>query len=173
MPHINKNILSLIAKLLLFSCQSNDGSKTKDGDNKSMLIKENLVDRSQETPSDSALYKNPELPVIDRVRDLMSYMTMEEKIGQMTQVERKFLDGDENISKYFLGSLLSGGGSAPKKNFPKSWADMYDRFQKVALSTRLGIPIIYGVDAVHGHNNVIGATIFPHHIGLGLSLIHI
>ena len=104
---------------------------------------------------------------MDRVRDLMSYMTMDEKIGQMTQVERKFLDGDENISKYFLGSLLSGGGSAPKKNFAKSWADMYDRFQKAALSTRLGIPIIYGVDAVHGHNNVIGATIFPHHIGLG------
>ena len=159
--HINKNILVLMTALLLFSCQSNDGSKTKDNDNKSMLIKEKLVDRSLETPSDSALYKNPDLPVMDRVRDLISYMTMEEKIGQMTQVERKFLDGDENISKYFLG------GSAPKKNFPKSWADMYDRFQKVALSTRLGIPIIYGVDAVHGHNNVIGATIFPHHIGLG------
>ena len=164
--HINKNILVLMTALLLFSCQSNDGSKTKP-DDKSMLIKEKLVDRSLETPSDSALYKKSDLPVMDRVRDLMSYMTMEEKIGQMTQVERKFLDGDENISKYFLGSLLSGGGSAPKKNFPKSWADMYDRFQKVALSTRLGIPIIYGVDAVHGHNNVIGATIFPHHIGLG------
>ena len=164
--HINKNILVLMTALLLFSCQSNDGSKTK-ADDKSMLIKEKLVDRSLETPSDSALYKKSDLPVMDRVRDLMSYMTMEEKIGQMTQVERKFLDGDENISKYFLGSLLSGGGSAPKKNFPKSWADMYDRFQKVALSTRLGVPIIYGVDAVHGHNNVIGATIFPHHIGLG------
>ena len=165
--HINKNILLVMTMLLLFSCHSNDGSKTKADDNKSMLIKEELVDRSLETPTDSALYKNPGLPVMDRVRDLMSYMTMEEKIGQMTQVERKFLDGDENISKYFLGSLLSGGGSAPKKNFAKSWADMYDRFQKAALSTRLGIPIIYGVDAVHGHNNVIGATIFPHHIGLG------
>ena len=92
--HINKNILALMTALLLFSCQSNDGSKTKDNDNKSMLIKEKLVDRSQETPSDSALYKNPDLPVMDRVRDLMSYMTMEEKIGQMTQVERKFLNGD-------------------------------------------------------------------------------
>ena len=147
---------------LLFSCQSNDGSKTKVNDGES-----NLIDRSLETPSDSSLYKNPALPIMDRVHDLMSYMTIEEKVGQMTQVERNFLDGDENISKYFLGSLLSGGGSAPAKNFPKSWADMYDRFQKVALSTRLGIPIIYGVDAVHGHNNVIGATIFPHHIGLG------
>ena len=153
--------------LILFSCQSDDASKKKADDNQSTLINEKLIDRSAETPTDSSLYKNPELPIMDRVRDLMSYMTLEEKVGQMTQVERKFLDGDKNISKYFLGSLLSGGGSAPAKNFPKAWADMYDRFQKVALSTRLGIPIIYGVDAVHGHNNVIGATIFPHHVGLG------
>ena len=164
---MKNNTLILIVILILFSCQSNDASKTKSDDNYSTIINEKLIDRSLETPSDSALYKNPDLLDMDRVRDLMSYMTMDEKIGQMTQVERKFLDGDKNISKYFLGSLLSGGGSAPKKNFAKSWADMYDRFQKAALSTRLGIPIIYGVDAVHGHNNVIGATIFPHHIGLG------
>jgi len=163
----NKNASILIAILLSFSCQSNDGSKTKSDGKQSTLIGEKLIDRSSETPTDSALYKNSGLPIIDRVRDLMTYMTIEEKVGQMTQVERQFLDRDDNISKYFLGSLLSGGGSAPAKNFPRAWADMYDRFQKVALSTRLGIPIIYGIDAVHGHNNVVGATIFPHHIGLG------
>ena len=163
----DKNASMLIAIFLLFSCQSNDGSKTKSDSNQSTLIGEKLIDRSSETPTDSALYKNSELPIMDRVRDLMTYMTIEEKVGQMTQVERQFLDGDDNISKYFLGSLLSGGGSAPAKNFPRSWADMYDRFQKVSLSTRLGIPIIYGIDAVHGHSNVVGATIFPHHIGLG------
>ena len=152
---------------ILFSCQSNDGSKTSLDTKHSTLVSGKLIDRSSETPTDSALYKNSELPIMDRVRDLMSYMTIEEKVGQMTQVERQFLDGDDNISIYFLGSLLSGGGSAPAKNFPRSWADMYDRFQKVALSTRLGIPIIYGIDAVHGHGNVVGATIFPHHIGLG------
>ena len=164
---MKNNTLIVMVVLILFSCQSDDASKTKADDNQSTLINEKLIDRSAETPTDSSLYKNPELPIMDRVRDLMSYMTLEEKVGQMTQVERKFLDGDKNISKYFLGSLLSGGGSAPAKNFPKAWADMYDRFQNVALSTRLGIPIIYGVDAVHGHNNVIGATIFPHHVGLG------
>ena len=164
---MKNNTLIVMVVLILFSCQSDDASKKKADDNQSTLINEKLIDRSAETPTDSSLYKNPELPIMDRVRDLMSYMTLEEKVGQMTQVERKFLDGDKNISKYFLGSLLSGGGSAPAKNFPKAWADMYDRFQKVALSTRLGIPIIYGVDAVHGHNNVIGATIFPHHVGLG------
>jgi beta-glucosidase len=162
-----KNFFILMTVFILFSCQSNDGSKTSSDTKHSTLVSGKLIDRSSETPTDSALYKNSELPIMDRVRDLMSYMTIEEKVGQMTQVERQFLDGDDNISKYFLGSLLSGGGSAPAQNFPRSWADMYDRFQKVALSTRLGIPIIYGIDAVHGHGNVVGATIFPHHIGLG------
>ena len=164
---LKKNTFIIITILFLFSCQSNNSSKTNTDTKQSSLVGEGLIDRSSEMPTDSALYKNSELPIMDRVRDLMGYMTIEEKVGQMTQVERQFLDGDENISKYFLGSLLSGGGSAPAKNFPRSWADMYDRFQKVALSTRLGIPIIYGVDAVHGHGNVVGATIFPHHIGLG------
>ena len=75
------------------------------------------------------------------------------------------------VSNHFYeltGSVLSGGGSAPFPNAPPSaWADMVDGFQNAALSTRLGIPIIYGIDAVHGHNNVYGATIFPHNIGLG------
>ncbi len=166
-----KNQISLLIVILLFAgCQSKKSYKATDNDKKdleSVLIKEQLPDRSTQVPTDSSLYKNPGLPVMDRVLNLLSYMTLEEKIGQMTQVDRQFLDGDKNIGTYFLGSLLSGGGSTPAKNFPKSWAEMYDGYQNIALSTRLGIPIIYGIDAVHGHNNVVGATIFPHHIGLG------
>ena len=166
-----KNLISLLIVILLFAgCQSKKSYKATDNDKKdleSVLIKEQLPDRSTQVPTDSSLYKNPGLPVMDRVLNLLSYMTLEEKIGQMTQVDRQFLDGDKNIGTYFLGSLLSGGGSTPAKNFPKSWAEMYDGYQKIALSTRLSIPIIYGIDAVHGHNNVVGATIFPHHIGLG------
>ena len=166
-----KNQISLLIVILLFAgCQSKKSYKATDNDKKdleSALIKEQLPDRSTQVPTDSSLYKNPGLPVMDRVLNLLSYMTLEEKIGQMTQVDRQFLDGDKNIGTYFLGSLLSGGGSTPAKNFPKSWAEMYDGYQKIALSTRLSIPIIYGIDAVHGHNNVVGATIFPHHIGLG------
>ena len=101
------------------------------------------------------------------VNSLISEMTVEEKVGQMTQVDRQFLDDISEINTYYLGSLLSGGGSTPKVNKPNSWADMYDSYQKQATSTRLGIPLIYGIDAVHGHNNVVGATIFPHNIGLG------
>ena len=166
-----KNQISLLIVILLFAgCQSKKSYKSTDNNKKdleSVLIKEQLPDRSTQVPTDSSLYKNPGLPVMDRVLNLLSYMTLEEKIGQMTQVDRQFLDGDKNIGTYFLGSLLSGGGSTPAKNFPKSWAEMYDGYQKIALSTRLSIPIIYGIDAVHGHNNVVGATIFPHHIGLG------
>ena len=102
-----------------------------------------------------------------RVEDLLSRMSLAEKIGQMTQAERSALESDDDISTYFLGSLLSGGGSAPGNNSPEGWADMYDHFQSKALATPLAIPLIYGIDAVHGHNNVKGAVIFPHNIGLG------
>jgi beta-glucosidase len=101
------------------------------------------------------------------VDDLIGRMTLDEKVGQMTQVDRAYLTSENDIRDYFLGSLLSGGGSAPGTNTPTGWADMYDRYQSLALQTRLKIPLIYGIDAVHGHNNVRGAVIFPHNIGLG------
>ncbi len=103
-----------------------------------------------------------------KVDDLIGRMTLDEKIGQMTQAERGSLrEGD--IQNYFIGSVLSGGGSGPASNQVDAWADMYDDFQSQALKTRLKIPILYGIDAVHGHNNVRGAVIFPHNIGLGAS----
>lgn len=104
----------------------------------------------------------------DKANELLSKMTLEEKIGQMTQAEQDALKDVNDIETYFLGSVLSGGNSDPKEgNSLKAWTDMYDRYQAHALKTRLGIPILYGVDAVHGHNNVLGAVIFPHNIGLG------
>lgn len=114
-------------------------------------------------------YQNPKLPVNKRVSDLMSRMTQAEKIGQMTQAERLGLTSPATITQLGLGSVLSGGGSVPAENTPTGWADMIDGFQRQALATRLQIPIIYGVDAVHGHNNVVGATMLPHNIGLGAS----
>ena len=111
-------------------------------------------------------YKDPSLPVATRVDDLLSRMTLDEKLGQMTQAERASVSGAQ-ITQFRIGSVLSGGGSAPSPNTATGWADMYDNFQRGALATPLGIPLIYGVDAVHGHNNVVGATIFPHNIGLG------
>ena len=101
-------------------------------------------------------------------RELLSKMTLDEKIGQMTQAEQDALQNVDDIEKYFLGSLLSGGSSDPKAgNSLEAWTDLYDGYQRHALKTRLAIPLLYGIDAVHGHNNVLGAVIFPHNIGLG------
>ena len=103
-------------------------------------------------------------------RELLAKMTLEEKIGQMCQPDQSALKSAEDIEKYFLGSLLSGGGSGPKNEADytlRGWTDMVDGYQKHALKTRLGIPLLYGADAVHGHNNIPGATVFPHNIGLG------
>ena len=114
------------------------------------------------------VYLNPRAPVPARVSDLLSRMTLEEKVGQMTQAERAAVTDDPTqISALALGSLLSGGGSVPTPNTPQAWADMVDGFQREALKSRLKIPIIYGVDTVHGHGNLYGATVFPHNIGLG------
>ena len=104
-----------------------------------------------------------------KAKNLVAEMTLDEKIGQMTQVDHRYLEQKSDIKNYYLGSLLSGGGSTPDTNNPRSWVRMYNEYQDFALETRLGIPLIYGIDAVHGHNNVYGATIFPHNIGLGCS----
>lgn len=111
-------------------------------------------------------YRNPALPVEERVEDLLGRMTIEEKIGQMTQIEKGSISFEET-AELFLGSVLSGGGGSPEQNTPEAWLEMVHGYHEAALSTRLGIPLIYGIDAVHGHNNVYGATIFPHNIGLG------
>ena len=98
---------------------------------------------------------------------LLARMTLEEKVGQMVQAEQDQVGDGKDIETYFLGSLLSGGNSDPKTNSLQDWTDLYDRVQSHALKTRLKIPLLYGIDAVHGHNNVLGAVVFPHHIGLG------
>ncbi|KAK4370655.1 hypothetical protein RND71_010130 [Anisodus tanguticus] len=114
-------------------------------------------------------YKDPKQPLNVRIRDLMNRMSVEEKLGQMTQIERH-VAAPEIMKKYFIGSVLSGGGSVPvPKATAADWVKMVNDIQKGSLSTRHGIPMIYGIDAVHGHNNVYKATIFPHNVGLGVT----
>ncbi|GMI90421.1 hypothetical protein like AT5G04885 [Hibiscus trionum] len=113
------------------------------------------------------MYKDPKQPVAVRLKDLMSRMTLAEKIGQMTQVDRSVAT-EQILRDYSIGSVLSGGGSEPlPKASAQDWINMVNAFQNGSLSSRLGIPMIYGIDAVHGHNNVYNATIFPHNVGLG------
>lgn len=112
-------------------------------------------------------YLNSKLPVRKRVADLLSRMSLAEKTGQMTQAERGAVGTGADITADDLGSLLSGGGSTPTPNTPAAWAKMIDSFQLRARATRFQIPLVYGVDAVHGHNNLVGATVMPHNIGIG------
>jgi beta-glucosidase len=102
-----------------------------------------------------------------RAEALLSQMTLEEKIGQMTQVDMNALKDKGHIQKYCFGSMLSGGDSDPADITAQGWLKACEEYQSLALKTRLKIPLLYGIDAVHGHNNVNGAVIFPHNIGLG------
>src|SRR5581483_5495517 len=103
-----------------------------------------------------------------QVKPLLGQMTLDEKIGQMTQPDQEHIRDLSDIETLYLGSILSGGSSDPKEgNSLQNWTDLYDRLQEHSAKTRLKIPILYGVDAVHGHNNVLGAVIFPHNIGMG------
>jgi beta-glucosidase len=107
-------------------------------------------------------------PTVDqRVQALLAQMTLDEKIGQMTQADMNALHDKADVQKYFLGSVLSGGGSDPADNSPATWRGAVQEFKGYAGQTRLKIPLLYGIDAVHGDNNVEGAVIFPHNIGLG------
>ena len=104
--------------------------------------------------------------VDERAGALLGQMTLDEKIGQMAQIEKNAIDARTSAA-FNVGSILSGGGGYPDPNTPQAWYDMVKSYQDAALGTRLGIPILYGVDAVHGHNNVAGATMFPQNVGIG------
>ena len=123
-----------------------------------------LINISCNNQSNSKLSENQ---INKKVDEIIEIMNIDEKIGQMTQIDQRFLDTITDISTYSIGSLLSGGGSHPEINEPQAWLDMYNKYQSESLKSRLQIPLIYGIDAVHGHNNVYGATIFPQNIGLG------
>lgn len=103
-----------------------------------------------------------------QIRELVGKMTLAEKVGQMTQPDLGAIKDFNDIKNLHLGSVLSGGGSDPKTgNTLADWSKTYQDCQNLALQTRLAIPLLYGIDAVHGHSNVLGAVIFPHNIGLG------
>ncbi|MDH6120914.1 beta-glucosidase [Kitasatospora sp. GAS204A] len=129
-------------------------------------------------------YLDATASIPSRVADLLHRMTLNEKIGQMDQLALVTVQGNCQWSGGALnqaclhnvlvdnaaGSILSGGGMPPATNSPKDWADLTNQLQSYAITnSRLHIPILYGIDAVHGHNNVLGATMFPQQIGMGSS----
>lgn len=176
-PRIFRLILNLVlvASLFLSACGSGTTQPAPAIESQTEAGEESSLPSPSATPEgaepaipvqEGAAYLDPSLSVEERVEDLLSRMTLEEKIGQMAQVEKNSMPAAD-VAAYFIGSVLSGGGGSPSPNNAENWVQMVDGYQKSALATRLGIPMIYGVDAVHGHNNLYGATIFPHNIGLG------
>lgn len=115
------------------------------------------------TPHDPAMEQ--------RIAAIVAGMTLEQKIGQMTQADIRSITPDE-VRHYYIGSVLNGGGAWPgmNKHAPvTAWTDLSERFYKASMATdmKVPVPVIWGIDAVHGNNNVFGATLFPHNIGLG------
>ena len=117
----------------------------------------------------SAIGKDPAIE--SRITQILSQMTLAEKIGQMTQPEIKFIT-PEQVRRYYIGSVLNGGGSWPAQNkhaVVGDWLALAEAYHRASMSTdaKVQIPVIWGTDAVHGNSNVRGATLFPHNIGLG------
>ncbi|HJP68093.1 MAG TPA: glycoside hydrolase family 3 protein [Sphingomicrobium sp.] len=113
----------------------------------------------------------PDRAIDARVRSIVATMTLQQKIGQMTQADIRSITPD-NVRSYYIGSILNGGGAWPSMNMHSSvgdWLKLSDAFYRASMSTdmKVKVPVIWGTDAVHGHNNVFGATLFPHNIGLG------
>lgn len=113
----------------------------------------------------------PDAAMEARIARIVSGMTLAQKVGQITQPDVRYITPDE-VRRYYIGSVLNGGGAWPAMNKHATvaeWAALSDRFHDAALQSDMAtpIPLIWGTDAVHGHNNVSGATLFPHNIGLG------
>ncbi|MEC9485600.1 MAG: glycoside hydrolase family 3 protein [Candidatus Izemoplasma sp.] len=118
--------------------------------------------------SDCATYL--EINTLDDIEPFLNSLTIEEKVGQMIQAERGYIT-PEQVKQYNIGSVLSGGGSFPTayNNDLDTWFNMVKAYQNAAIQSSSEIPILYGIDAVHGNNNVYGATLFPHNINLGMA----
>ncbi|CAI0386876.1 unnamed protein product [Linum tenue] len=140
-----------------------------------IVMAEFVAGHDPEVSAATAAYKDPSKPIRVRINDLMERMSLSEKIGQMTQIDRSRATTDV-MSNYCIGSVLSVSDSVPGQkpgdrtphNFSsRKWIMTINKLQEAALATRLGIPMLYAIDAVHGHNYAYRSTIFPHNVGLG------
>jgi len=152
---MKKLVLLLFIVLLVSSCKQNNEITDDPTMTESELNSDNQIKRDELT--------------IQSIEDIDSYiqtMSIEEKAGQLIQAEREGITLKE-IQQYNIGSILSGGGSVPASNTPKAWVDMYNDMQESSRNSSSQLPIVYGIDAVHGNANVKNVTVFPHNIGLG------
>ena len=127
--------------------------------------------QNEPTPEPEMTKPDDAWTIEEKVAWWINHLTIEEKAGQMIQAERTTNNGVSGATlfettSYNLGSILNGGGNVPVGNTVTSWLNMANNYRQASLKSTSGIPIIYGVDAVHGHNNLVNSTIFPHNIGL-------
>ena len=166
-----KSLLSILLVLAMTltcfaGCQS-DATPPETGETSPATEMATEAATEPENGVDKSIYMGPTRSVEERVEALLAQMTLEEKAAQMVQPEQNGISLAE-VTSYGVGSVLSGGGSAPGSgNSAADWQEHINSIKQAALDSRLGIPVLYGVDAVHGHSNVYGATVFPHNIGLG------
>lgn len=168
---------ALVISLLTTACQPDTPNQSSEVPMKQESTPEAQVESETQliNPEDWPL--QPPVMVRDeatekRISDLVARMTLEEKVGQLMQPDINDVTPDQ-VREFNLGSILNGGGSAPDKNLrntPDSWLALADEFWEASTDISdggVGIPVIWGTDAVHGHSNIVGATLFPHNIGLG------
>ncbi|MFP4286155.1 MAG: glycoside hydrolase family 3 protein [Candidatus Izemoplasmataceae bacterium] len=170
-------LLFFISIMMLASCVTNEDAIPNedpiiDDDHDDSIIDDDNDDNdNDDNDNDDNDNDDDDLSDEDEfISNLLNSLTLEEKIGQMLQAEINYITLEE-VSEYNIGSILSGGGSHPT-NFDDdvdTWFNMVYSFQEAALNSSSEIPLLFGIDAVHGHNNVYGATIFPHNINLGMT----
>ncbi|HEX5148188.1 MAG TPA: glycoside hydrolase family 3 N-terminal domain-containing protein, partial [Candidatus Limnocylindrales bacterium] len=153
-------ILAVSVTILMTTSMAGCGSSTPS------VPSPETAEAAPSTWTASEPWRDPDLSANARAEALLAVMTLDEKLGQMTQLESGSVDPN-GVAEYLLGALLSGGDGGPADKGAESWYRFVDAYQRAALATRLGIPILFGIDAVHGNNKVVGATIFPHNVGLG------
>ena len=159
--------LALVPFLLLIGC--------KDGAKEEPAAAAKVEDPAAVHPE---IWPSPKWPFAadaaleEKVATLLKKMTVEEKVGQVIQGDIASMT-PEDMKKYHLGSILAGGGSSPggnEKAPAKKWLELADAFYAASIDTSnggVGIPMIWGIDAMHGHSNIVGAVLFPHNVGLG------
>lgn len=155
-------VLSLLLIICVLAGSCSENARTGNGvPGMKAAIEDNGNNESE------SLY-NEEKSVDENISLFLNEMTLKEKVGQMLQVEHQSISLND-IQKFYIGSVMAAGGSVPEQNTVGGWRNMTSQYKAAASRTRLAIPLLFAVDAVHGNNNLQDTVIYPHNIGLGAS----
>ncbi len=155
-------ILMLVITIAILVGSCSETGKTETGKTEAQAVTSYDLNDELESLYDASK------PISENISRLLNEMTLEEKAGQMIQVERQAISL-RDVQNFFIGSVFAQGGSAPGNNSVGEWRSMTEQFKAAARQTRLGIPLVFAVDAVHGNNNLQDTVIYPHNIGIGAS----